>query len=335
MNGRDLLILAAVLLVGGFAVADAIRSEAESTRPQTQAEEPTTRSSVVPEPPEDLGRTRFPGVSGAGGSVVFTQPGTCPVREVDVSSGFEFANVVARSSCELWVPPVTGRVAVGIGQATRDAVPFRFVDLAGTSQNLGGSRALFAFLVWSDDGQRAAWCTRPTTGFDVQVVGRGSRRLPECPAAYSPDGEIAYAREDRVVVEGGRTELRASGTVTFVKYAADGSVAVVVDGTRIERWSEGRRQQLVDLPAALQGKNPIFSPDNCAALFRDGDAMRLVDVGCFPFEERSFSGTTGAWSPDGRWIAVGGPSRLVFHDLEGGQPVDWPVGAVEIAWRRS
>jgi WD40-like Beta Propeller Repeat len=334
MNGRDLFILAAVLLVGGFAVADAIRSEAESTRPQTRAEEPTTRSSVVPSPPEDLGRTRFPGVSGAGGSVVFTQPGTCPVREVDVSSGLEFPNVVSRSSCELWAAPVTGKIAVGIGQASRDAVPFRFLDLAGTSQNLGGSRALFAFLIWSDDGQRAAWCTRPTTGFDVLVVARESRRLSECPADYTPDGEIAYARESLVVVEGGRIALRASGTVTFVDHGSDGSVAVLVDGTRIERWSDGRRQQLVNLPAALRGKNPIFSPDNCAALFRDGDAMRLVDVGCSRFEENTFSGTTAAWSPNGRWIAVGGPRLLVFHDLEGGQPVSWEVGAVAVAWRR-
>ena len=178
MNGRDLLILAAVLLVGGFAVADAIRSEAE----ETQAEAPTTRSSIVPSPPDDLGRTRFPSVSGAGGAVVFTQPGTCPVREVDVSSGLEFPNVVARSSCELWVAPVTAKVAVGTGQGSRDTVPFRFVDLDGQSPNLGGSRALFGFLVWSEDGQRAAWCTRPTTGFDMQVVGGEAERLSECPA---------------------------------------------------------------------------------------------------------------------------------------------------------
>jgi hypothetical protein len=226
MNGRDLLILTAVLLVGGFAVADAIRNEAESTRPRTESEESTTASSVVPSPPEYLGRTRFPGVSGAGGTVVFTQPCTCPVREVDFSSGLELPNVVSRSSCELWVAPVTAKVAVGTGDVSRDAVPFRFVDLDGQSPNLGGSRALFGFLIWSEDGQRAAWCTRQTTGFDLQVVGGESRRLSECPAAYTPDGEIAYAQENRVVVDDGRVEVQASGAVTFVDYGADGSVAV-------------------------------------------------------------------------------------------------------------
>lgn len=335
MKGRDLGILAAVLLVGGFAVADAIRTEAESTPSPTEAEEPAATTSVVPEPPEDLGRTRFPRIPGAGGSIVFAQAGVCPVREVDASSGFEFANIVSRSSCELWVPPVTGKVAVGIGQASRDAVPFRFVDLAGTSQNLGGSRALFGFLVWSPDGQRAAWCTRPTSGFDVQVVGRRSRRLGECPAAYTQSGEIAYAHENRVVVEGERTELRASGTVTFVNYADDGSVAVLVDGTRVERWREGRRRQTLELPAELQGRNAIFSPDNCSALFNDGARMQLVDVGCSPFEEASFGGTAAAWSPDGVRIAVAGSSEIVFHDLESGETTTWPVGAVTIAWRRS
>ena len=330
MNGRDLLILAAVLLVGGFAVADAIRSEAESTRPET----PTTRSSVVPSPPDDLGRTRFPGVSGAGGAVVFTQPGTCPVREVDVSSGLEFPNVVARSSCELWVAPVTAKVAVGTGQGSRDTVPFRFVDLDGQSGNLGGSRALFGFLVWSEDGQRAAWCTRPTTGFDMQVVGGEAERLSECPAAYTPEGEIAYARESRVVVDGWRVELSATGTITFVHYGSDGSVAVLVDGARIERWSSGTRRETLDLPAELRGRNPIFSPDNCAVLFNVGDVMRLVDVGCSSLEETTFSGTTAAWSPDGRRVAAAAPGQIVFHDLQGGGPVMWPVGAVEIAWRR-
>jgi hypothetical protein len=335
MRGRDLFILVAVLLIGGFAVADAIRSEADSTQPPTETEATTTTSVVetVP-PPPDLGRATFPSVPEAGGSVVFTQTGSCAVREFFVPTGQELPNAVARSSCELWAAPVTAKVAVGIGSASRDAVPFRFVDLARTARNLGGSRAFFGFLIWSQDGQRAAWCTRATTGFDLELGGP-SRRIDECPAAYTPLGEIAYARGNRIVVENESTELRASGDVTAVNYGRDGSVAVVVEGRRIERWSDGRRRQMLDLPRELEGRNPIFAPDNCAALFRVGDAMRIANVGCSSVEEAAFPGmTTGAWSPDGRWLAVGGPSRIVFHDLEGGQPVTWPAGAVQIAWRR-
>jgi hypothetical protein len=338
MRGRDLLILAAVLLVGGFAVADTLRSEAESPPARTEAERPPTTSttSVVttaPEP-ENLGRETFPAVSGAGGSVVFTQPGSCAVREVDLPSGFEFPNAIARSSCELWAAPVTAKVAVGLGPPARDAVPFRFVDLARRGRNLGGSRAFFGFLIWSDDGQRAAWCTRPTRGFDLELGG-DSNNLSECPAAYTPLGEVVFARGDSLVFEDGRTDLRASGQITLANYGRDGSTAVVVEGSRIERWREGRRRQALELPVRFHGDTPVFSPDNCAALFRAGETMRLVDVGCSPFRELTFPGTAAAWSPDGDWIALAGPAEVAFQHLAGrGETVTWPVGAVEITWRR-
>ncbi|HEX2044976.1 MAG TPA: hypothetical protein VHF23_05035 [Gaiellaceae bacterium] len=335
MRGRDVFILAAVLLIGGFAVADAIRSEAEAPRRTTEAEGRTTTSVVTTTPvPEDLGEATFPTVAEAGGSLVLIQPGSCAVREFDLPSGLEFANVVSRSSCELWAAPVSGKVAIGIGEVSRDAVPFRFVDLNRPQRNLGGSRAFFGFLIWSEDGQRAAWCTRPTRGFD-QELGGPSRPLGECPAAYTPDGEIAYARGNQVIVEERRIALRASGAVTFVHYGSDGSVAVVVEGRRIERWVGGSRRQTLDLPPALRGRNPVFAPDNCAVIFRLEEGLQIANVGCSTVEEASFPGmTAGDWSPDGRWIAVGGPTRVVFHDLEGGTPVTWPVGAAALAWRR-
>ena len=38
---------------------------------------------------------------------------------------------------------------------------------------------------------------------------------------------------------------------------------------------------------------------------------------------------------DGRWLAVGGATELTFYDLVGTeQTVAWPVGVVEIEWRR-
>ena len=82
----------------------------------------------------------------------------------------------------------------------------------------------------------------------------------------------------------------------------------------------------------------MFSPDNCAVMARAGDNMRVLDVGCSPFvTPATLSGTSGAWSPDGRWVVVAGPREITFVPSVGTEasPVTWPVGAADIFWRRS
>jgi hypothetical protein len=335
MKGRDLLILAAIVLVGGFAVADTLRSddariETRATSTE-QADAPSTTSAVDD---GDLGRAFFPTVSGAPGSIVLAQTGSCAVREFDLPTGLELPNVVRASTCQLWAAPVTAKVAVGIGEPVGDAVPFRFVDLGRPNRDLGSSEAAFGFLVWSDDGQRAAWCNRRLEGIDLELAGP-RRRLPGCPAAYTPDGEVALAEGNRLVVEG-RTVLTASGGITNVHYGSDDSVAIVVEGRRIERHQSGRLTDVLDLPEPFEGRTPVLSPDNCGALFRSGDRVRLLNVGCSaPSRDLSFPGHVAAWSPDGVWIAVGGATELTFYNLESGATTVWPVGAAQIVWRRS
>jgi hypothetical protein len=341
MRARDLLILGAIVLVAGFAVADAIRGD-ESSGPKiaTDTERSrTTTESVVPEPDENLGRTRQPPVSGAPGTIVLTEAGECSVREFQVATGTELPNVVSSSTCELWAAPVTAKVAVGVGPARGDSVPFRFVDLAHPRRNLGGYRARFGFVIWSPDGQRAAWCGE-NAAFDLEL-GADARRLPECPAAYTLENEIAYAVGNRVV-SGGRTLARASGGVTLVRFGNDGSLAVVVEGRRIERYARGQRQGSVDLPERLEGRAPIFSPDNCAAGLRDGETVRVLDLGCSRLQPDQLPGFTAAWSPDGRWLAVAGAGAIDFYDLSsdfddlpGPRLVEtWPITAARLAWRR-
>ncbi len=335
MKGRDVLILAAVVLIGGFALADSLRS-GDSPEPSREAgptttEPPTTSTAEAPE----LGRESFPEVNGAGGSIVLAQAGSCAVREFDLPTGLEFPNVVARSTCQLWAAPVTAKVAVGIGEPVGDAVPFRFINLSHPGRDLGTSEAAFGFLVWSEDGQRAAWCNRRLEGIDFEV-GFAKKQLPECPAAYTPEGEVAFAIGARLVVEG-RPTVTASGGITKVHYGQDGSVGLVVEGRRLERYARGRLTNALDLPERFQGRPPIFSPDNCSALFRAGERMRYFDLGCsaFGLGGSLWPGHTAAWSPDGTWLALGGSTELTFYELDGDEEVTWPIGAVQITWRRS
>ena len=334
MKGRDLLILAAVALVIGFAVADSLRSDetrVESRPGSTEADTAPTTTGAADE--DVLGREFFPTVSGAPGSIVLAQTGSCAVREFDLPSGLELPNVIQRSSCQLWAAPVTAKVAVGIGEQVGDAVPFRFVDLGRPNRDLGSSEAAFGFLVWSEDGQRAAWCNGRLEGIDLELGGP-RRRLIDCPAAYTPDGEIAYATGDRLVVER-REILQASGGITRVHYGNDGSVALVVEGVRIERYEGGRLTDALDLPDRFQGRLPELSPDNCSAAFRAGDRIRILDVGCSIYGGQSFRGHVASWAPDGAWLAVGGADEVTFVNLPTGESVEWPIGAVQIVWRRS
>ena len=332
MKGRDLLILAGILLVGGFAVADALRPEGESA---PREDRPTTTAPDATSTEEESGIEQLPAVPGGGGDLVFLEPGTCAVHEVDLPTGLEFASFVARTTCQLWTAPVTAKVAVGIGEERGDAVPFRFIDLARPNRALGSSEALFGFLLWSPDGQRAAWCDRRRVGFDLEL-GAGRRRLPDCPSAYTPGGEIVYARGDRLFVED-RPGLQASGGITNVQYGSDDSVAVIVDGRRIERYAGGKLTDGLDLPERFHGRTPTLSPDNCSAAFRAGDRIRILDVGCSRLGPGGtlFPGHVAAWSPNGEWIAIGGATELTFYDLTSTrEPVVWPVGAVQMGWRR-
>jgi hypothetical protein len=215
-------------------------------------------------------------------------------------------------------------------------VPFRFIDLGRRGRDLGTSEAAFGFLTWSDDGQRAAWCNQHLEGIDLELGGT-RRRLPDCPAAYTPDGEVALARGDRLVTER-RELLQASGGITNVHFGGDDSLAVVVDGTRIERYVDGRLTDALGLPERFQGRLPVLSPDNCSAAFRAGDRISILDVGCSTLgpQGATFPGHAATWSPDGAWIAVGGASELSFYNLDSNaEPVVWPVGAVQVIWRRS
>src|SRR5215211_4491491 len=216
MRPRDALIVAAVLLLGGVALADSLRGRGASTQPATTSGTTTER--------EDRSRPeQFPGLQ-VGGSLVFTTARECLVREVDVSTGLEFPVPPIRTACDLWAPARTERVAVSTGSRSGEALPFRFVDLNHPERDVGASRARFGVVLWSPDGQWAAWCDVNGGGFLVEL-GEARRRIAGCPRAVTDDGRPAYVAGPggNVVEAGGRRLLAASGFVAELHPGVDGS----------------------------------------------------------------------------------------------------------------
>jgi len=340
LNPRDLLtllVIGAVVVIGGFAAADAIRGK------------PDAKPSAAPTIPVQTSPSRLPGPQPQAeappnwpqgllrGTITFTDAQSCAIRVIGLAGGRERPVAHFGSDCTMWVPPVGSRLAYGLGPSSADGLhPFRIADLGLPNADLGGYRALFGVVLWSADGQRIAWCGRNRTGFDLEIGGP-AHRLPGCPVAYTPDDQIAYAVGNRVLV-GDRTVFTADGGVTYAKFGLDGSLAVVVDGKRLERVQGSEPPTEIALPPSLEGKTPILRADNCGALFRAANGViQLLDLGCLPrLPNRSLEGANAAWSPDGAWVALAQDDRIAFERLVGPRlEVSWPARAFELAWRPS
>jgi hypothetical protein len=337
LKPRDLLtvlVIGAVVVIGGFAAADAIRGkprperQAAATVPVQTTPTRTPGPKPQPEAPPNWPEGLLDGV------LTFTDAENCDIRQISLAGGRERPLAHFGGDCNLWAPPVGSRVAYGLGPSSQDGLqPFRIADLAAPNRELGGYRALFGVVIWSADGQRVAWCGRSRVGFDLEIGGP-SRRLPRCPVAYTRDDEVAYAVGNQVLV-GDRVVFTADGGITYAKFGSDGSLAVVVDGNRIERRDGSGLTTTTHLPRAYQGITPILRADNCAALLPLRDAVQLLDLGCRPdLPNRSFAGHTAAWSPDGAWIVTSNGVELEFHRVIGSRlDIMWPAGAAQMTWR--
>jgi WD40 repeat protein len=341
MRPRDLLIVAAVLLVAGFAAADALRGlgGSSSAVPPT-APTGTASGESVNAPP--VRRIRGFTVGRLPGRIVFTGE-TCVIQELDLPTGTIFPLPRLAGTCKLWSPRNSERLAYSLRSALRSVVPFRIVDLNHAYLDLGQFQARIDSLVWRPDGQRVAWCDARGEGRELEVGETVPAELPGCPAGYTEVGNLVYV-QGREVRVGGRVLLRARGGIDALSFGDDGSVALAVDGRAIQvyRRKAGQLSSAAEFGLAppLQGRVPVFSPDNCGAFFRTPNADRVeritvVDLGCLPRGgEQSFPGHAAAWSPDGRWIAVAARDAILFHAVDGGSDtIRFTTAATDLAWK--
>jgi hypothetical protein len=351
-RARDLAIVAAVVTLAGVALADTVRNGTASERaPQPRGE---AASTSVAEPG---GRLVLPALR-VSGRIALTEAVGCALRVVDTVAGRESSVPRLATSCELWAPRVGARLAYGVRGPSGAATRFRVVDLANPRATSGEHAMTFGPMAWGPDGRRLAWCDSATSGFEL-ALGNRPARLDHCPRAYDPSGRTAYAL-DRDVFVGGRRLLTAGGHVDQLAFGRDGSLALVVNGQRIERYVGDRLVRATTLPRAARGRRLSFAPDNCAVLVTQTAVIRLIDLGCFRGRSgfttlsidnctnrprdvtlrcarypapRTFEGGDAAWSPDGEWIAVAEADAVVFHRVVGRYAaVRWPVAAARVAW---
>ena len=227
--------------------------------------------------------------------------------------------------------------ALGVVQSGRR--PFRFVDLDEPTRDVGEFTALFDRIVWAPEGYRAGWCAEDDSGRELDVGEQAQPKvLPYCPDAYTPEGHAAYIAGDQLIA-GERTIVRTAGDITFARWGTGGSVGLLVEDHRLERWAGERRTASRPLPddIDLDLSRAAFAPDNCAALVpvRERSSVAVVGLACFPWADRDvvLPGTVGTWSPDGDWIATSDGARVRFTQVsEPNRVTELRVGALDLAW---
>jgi hypothetical protein len=354
-RARDLAIVVAVAALGAAALTDALRDrttteEARDGRAATAAttderealattteevqagQAPTTATTDEVEPSVP----RLPG-GAAAGLIAFNVPGACELRAVDLRSGRMLDLPRLETSCALYAPRVGSRVAYRtLNDEGGHKRRFSILDLENPRASFGEYEGFFP-ITWGPDGSTLAWCDTLESGFELSRSQR-PKRLDYCPRAYDPSGATASVNDRQQIVIDGRPLLRARRPVWHLAWGVDGSLAVLVERGRVDRYEGGRlvgaASVPLDRPTFLADLPADLAPDNCAALSVRDDVVRLIDLGCFQGRApRTFKGVYADWSPNGKWIAVAEPDAVVFHRVVGREAsVRWDVVAGQLAW---
>ena len=335
----EFAILAAVIALGGAALADALRDGDTANTAETGADQTaaTTDARAAPE-------LRLPGMADPG-RIVFTEPPSCELRAFDIQAGRFVDLPPVETTCELWAPRVGTHVAFIVPDDFGGSIKHFSV------RNLEDPQASFGEytsdtptpVAWSSDGSKLAWCDTRDSGFELSF-GRKPVRLNRCVWAYGPGDvrvsvkfgpQAATRRVAKMVI--GKAPPIAIGLPWDIASGTDGSLAVLVEGLRVDRYEDGRLvgTDQRDAGHGCQSRGVrALAPDNCAALSVGPGVVELIDLGCFRGSApRTFPGVYAAWSPDGEWIAVAQPNAVVFHRVVGpAATVRWEVAVGQLAW---
>jgi WD40-like Beta Propeller Repeat len=356
-RARDLAIVAAVVVLGAVAFADALRGRTtEEARDGRAANAATTddreaSATTVEEGQDgqtsttttDEGEASVPRLpdEAASGLLAFTAPGACELRAIDLHSGRMLDLPRLETSCELNAPRVGTRVAYStLDDEGFTRKPFSILDLENPRASFGDYKG-YLWIAWSPDGSTLAWCDDLRSGFELSRRQR-PKRLHRCPQEYDPSGVLASVNDRQEIVVGGRPLLRARRPVRGLAWGIDGSLAVLVDveGCRVDRYEGGRLVGAARVPRSTPQHCPLgdissdLAPDNCAALSVSGEVVHLDDLGCFQGRApQTFKGLYADWSPNGKWIVVAEADAVVFHRVVGREAsVRWNVAAGQLAW---
>ena len=175
----------------------------------------------------------------ASGLLAFTAPGACELRAIDLRSGRMIDIPRLETNCELYAPRVGRRVAYSVhddwGTSKRH---FSVLDLEHPRASFGDYLGDWN-PAWGPDGSTLAWCDTYRSGFEL-AGGQRPKRLHHCPRAYDPHGVTASVNDRQEIVVGGRPLLRARRPVWELAWGVDGSLAVLVEGGRVDRYEGGR-----------------------------------------------------------------------------------------------
>ena len=259
----------------------------------------------------------------------------CSTGTLDLATGAAATDLPARA-CGLW-PATDGGALAFTDDARPGATALRvLVRATGRSHDgpaRGGSTAV------AGDG-RVATCGASKV---LEQGPDGSpRTLPGCGPAYAGGRLLRISADERRVVDDrDRTVVpAASGSIRLLAAAGDEVAAQRVGaaaGGTIELWRDGRPDgqlemarsgQLSDLRVARDGATVLVRLGGVDewALYRTRRAGSLTEIGREGLRE-------GAFSPDGRYVAVVVESGIVIIDAARLAPLAaFAADAKELAW---